>query len=616
MKKINFFLICLFFVFYIQPLWATSSVTTNPKTNYNLILNNSYTYTDQIPDNLSSHLKLYLPAKNVTLTKSQLLVKGSNKYLTDVFVNGQRIVLRDDGKFYYNFTFTKPGKTNLFISYITPDFEILNIHRKVLKLVSGQDNDQYPLKKQKNITYFCNTPYYYLKNSSDFRYSDPFTRADLAYFLAKLNNIPSTPTIEIPVFKDVSPNYWAAPAIQYVADQQIMTEYPDGTFQPDKAIKKMEYIIAITRALNHTPPKKVLELPYQDIYPNHWTAKYIKTALANNLIPTADVLRPQQDLSIADFALLVKNFPKIQNAIANLQNFNQDYEINPEWSNSIFANIHNYLEERKKQIAKLKKIEIFTPKNNSVIYEDHIALQGKIFPAQLFKINDQNITPNYKGEFSQNFTLTKPGRNDLEIQALDKTKILTLYYLQPYKDLQKHWFSATATKLKYLQITDNNQYFYPRSNISRAQLADILIKNFDLENNSTPNLKIKDVSISRNPTQAHNIFLAVENNILTLNKYGEFNPQKKVSRIEAITAIIRACNFDASTKIQTANTKTSFRDISSKHWAHATLKLALSQNLISPQKYFYPRKLITKAELFAIIARTPKIKKQLDNLFL
>jgi len=41
-------------------------------------------------------------------------------------------------------------------------------------------------------------------------------------------------------FKDIG-SHWAKQEIEFITDKGIMNGYPDGTFQPDKALTRAEY---------------------------------------------------------------------------------------------------------------------------------------------------------------------------------------------------------------------------------------------------------------------------------------------------------------------------------------------------------------------------------------
>lgn len=53
-------------------------------------------------------------------------------------------------------------------------------------------------------------------------------------------------------FNDVSKDFWAHDAIEYLANTGIMSGYPDGTFAPDKAITRNEFAVVTSKVMGWT----------------------------------------------------------------------------------------------------------------------------------------------------------------------------------------------------------------------------------------------------------------------------------------------------------------------------------------------------------------------------
>ena len=124
--------------------------------------------------------------------------------------------------------------------------------------------------------YLFNSPFLHDPNR-DRKIKASFTRADLAYFIHQVSTINAQ---ELPPlsFKDITPDFWANNAINFSVVNELMTEYPDNTFQPEKVVTKLEYIIALVKALELNLENNDVQLPYTDINDNHWTIKYIRAA--------------------------------------------------------------------------------------------------------------------------------------------------------------------------------------------------------------------------------------------------------------------------------------------------------------------------------------------------
>jgi hypothetical protein len=556
--------------------------------------------TATVPEKYASVFDLFLPQQDLIVNKDKVLVKGANRFLTDIFINGERILLREDGRFYYYFKLPKAGKHNLLISFLTSDYQVLNLQRKILYLKRPKNLEKYSGSQEKELLYFCNTRFF---NSSQ---KEPdlaanLTRADLAYFIAQITKASLEEVKTETVFNDISKEYWAASSIQYVVEQQIMAEYPDGEFKPEYPVKKLEYIISMTRALKCALNKEEIKLPYRDVSKKHWTAKYIAAALENNLITAEKILNPKQVLTVADFVFLVKDRPEIKEAIVDLLDFTKGYAFDQETEDNIWMTINTFIEEKQREVAAMKKIEIIKPGDKEAVYEDSVLFEGDIFPPVNFTINEHTVEPTVEGLFSKKITDLAEGENTLLVKALDQELLYKIYYLKPYLDTKGHWIEKMAAQLRYLGlIKDKGDYFYPHKKMTRADLAKTITDAFALEKLSTENVYIRDVEGAAPNYDA--IQTVLEQKIFTLDKDSNFHPNRSVSRIVTLTALLRAVKIEMA-EDSLSNTVVPFRDVSARHWGRKYMRIALENGLISKARYFYPKRTAVKAEVYAIIGK-------------
>ena len=73
------------------------------------------------------------------------------------------------------------------------------------------------------------------------------------------------------VFADAS-GHWAAGYISRLCSMEVISGYPDGTFQPERAISRAEAAKIINRIYQRAPQPEAArqKLPYTDITPTHW----------------------------------------------------------------------------------------------------------------------------------------------------------------------------------------------------------------------------------------------------------------------------------------------------------------------------------------------------------
>jgi S-layer homology domain len=119
--------------------------------------------------------------------------------------------------------------------------------------------------------------------------------------LAPLPAKAQTPTQT--VFPDVPANYWAQPFIQRLAQRNILAGYPDGTFQPERAVQRDELAAIIRKAFNQPPVRQIQSgSVFRDVSEGYWAEPPIESAYEQGFM-TADSrnnFRPNQPVSKVD----------------------------------------------------------------------------------------------------------------------------------------------------------------------------------------------------------------------------------------------------------------------------------------------------------------------------
>ena len=74
-------------------------------------------------------------------------------------------------------------------------------------------------------------------------------------------------------------NYWAQPFIHALAEQNIVTGYPDNTFRPRQPVDRDEFAAIIRQAFSQPPERQIKSgSVYKDIPTGYWAAPAIKEA--------------------------------------------------------------------------------------------------------------------------------------------------------------------------------------------------------------------------------------------------------------------------------------------------------------------------------------------------
>ncbi len=120
------------------------------------------------------------------------------------------------------------------------------------------------------------------------------------------------PVISEPiVFKDISPNYWAKSYIEALADLNIISGFPDGTFRPNAPVTRAQFAAMLRQAFLRSELPTIIPpeaRPFTDVQENYWAAEAITQARSsgflsgypgNRFAPEQNIPRIQALVSLA-----------------------------------------------------------------------------------------------------------------------------------------------------------------------------------------------------------------------------------------------------------------------------------------------------------------------------
>lgn len=142
-----------------------------------------------------------------------------------------------------------------------------------------------------------------------FKPNKPVTRAEFAEMVRRAFQQPASR--EALKFNDLEPGYWATSAIDKATKTRFMSGFPDGSFQPNRQIPRLQVLIALVTGLNlqaKSPPNQVLSR-YQDAeqIPKYALDKIAAATEAGLVLndTNPNVLAPNQVTTRAEAAALV-----------------------------------------------------------------------------------------------------------------------------------------------------------------------------------------------------------------------------------------------------------------------------------------------------------------------
>ena len=120
---------------------------------------------------------------------------------------------------------------------------------------------------------------------STFRPDEPVTRAQFAAQLSQAFGTPDDPAGTN--YSDITGDYWASGAIGQVSAADFMSGYPEGDFRPNEQVSRLEVLIALASGLSLEQPSAVDELLAQYRDQNRipdWAAPKIAAATDESLV--------------------------------------------------------------------------------------------------------------------------------------------------------------------------------------------------------------------------------------------------------------------------------------------------------------------------------------------
>lgn len=142
-----------------------------------------------------------------------------------------------------------------------------------------------------------------------FKPDQAVTRAQFAAIVRNAFDQPYGRTA--PRFSDVSASYWANAAIADAYSQGFLSGYPNGAFQPEQQIPRVQALVALANGLNYSPRGSVNEAlgRYRDAgqIPSYGEGP-VAAATENRLVvnyPNVNTLQPQRTATRADVAAFI-----------------------------------------------------------------------------------------------------------------------------------------------------------------------------------------------------------------------------------------------------------------------------------------------------------------------
>ena len=140
-----------------------------------------------------------------------------------------------------------------------------------------------------------------------FQPATPITRAQYAALMMKTFQLPESNQLN--KFKDVKSDFWAAKAIASAAAGGFLKGFPDGTFRPENNLTKIQALVSIVNGLNLSGGNPNVLMVYRDrVQIPSYATSAVTVATQKLLVvnyPQPDQLEPLRDITRAEVAVLI-----------------------------------------------------------------------------------------------------------------------------------------------------------------------------------------------------------------------------------------------------------------------------------------------------------------------
>ncbi|MGP1382964.1 MAG: S-layer homology domain-containing protein [Thainema sp.] len=125
---------------------------------------------------------------------------------------------------------------------------------------------------------------------------------------ATTETAPEEPSQVAVTFPDVSSEYWAAPFIAELAERDVISGFPDGSFSPDQPVSRAGYAAILAGAFDQ-PSESQTATNYGDISADFWAQDAIAEASSSGFLKgyPGNQFRPDTNLTRAEAIVALAN---------------------------------------------------------------------------------------------------------------------------------------------------------------------------------------------------------------------------------------------------------------------------------------------------------------------
>jgi hypothetical protein len=428
--------------------------------------------------------------------------------------------------------------------------------------------------------------------------------------------------IRLVKFADVPENHWALTPIEQLATTGLIEGYPNGTFQPERALSRAELATLLVKSKGMEPPA-ITEKTFKDMPPAHWAARYVKGALTMGLVKgyPDKTFKPNNKITRTEGVVVLTRFGNLPQPAALTAGPYPDLTAR-HWASPFIAaartaGLLDYIGdndfEPKRELTRAEAVEILSKTS-----------YGRARLDSLF-----DWTVGFEPEIARPAVAAVPvtapvpmiGKPAGVVSAVGMPMVgkpvagqgAMVPQIKEFADVPDEFWANNS--IKYLATAgvmsgypDGN--FKPDRIVTRAELASILVKAKNITASAPYTTGYSDVP--RKNWAAPYIASAVESGFLTGRKGDKFEPNRGATRAEAVAALVKFDSMELPTSLRAGP----FPDMTAREWSSRYVAAAKEAGMLDylQGQDFEAEKSITRAELAEIIAKTKYGQAKIDQV--
>jgi len=381
--------------------------------------------------------------------------------------------------------------------------------------------------------------------------------------------------IRLVKFADVPETHWAVNPVQQLATEGLVEGYPDGSFQPGRALSRAELATLLVKAKGEEPPP-VTGSVFKDVLGSHWASRYIKGALEMGLVTGYPdrTFKPNNKITRTEGVVVLTRFGELPEKETLDEGPYPDLTARF-WASPLIASAResgllDYIGEGdfqpKKELTRAEAVEVLSKTSYG--------------SARIASLMDWSVG-------------FEPGSRPA-VAAIQPKEFADVTL--------DHWAAEPIKMVATVGLMDGyaDGSFKPDRVVTRAELATILVK---AKRTPVPRMFMSGYTdVPKNSGSASFIKAAVTAGYLTGRKGGIFEPNVAATRAEAVAAVVKFDNVGLPSELK----RGPFPDMTAREWSSKYVAAAKGAGIIDYLKGsdFGADKPMTRAELAEILSKT------------